>query len=122
MELEAYLRTITEVLVRAFSPVQIILFGSFARGDQNRASDLDLIIIASTSEAFCDRIGTALKACYAASTRLPVEALVYTPEEWDAMRRANHSFARVVGREGRILYDRQSEPDRSTTLAHTGTA
>jgi predicted nucleotidyltransferase len=108
--------------VREFSPERIILFGSFARGDQNRASDLDVVVIASTTLAFCDRIGAALKACYAASSRLPVEVLVYTTAEWERMVSDGNSFARLILREGQVLYDRGSEPDRGTTLAQAGTS
>jgi predicted nucleotidyltransferase len=54
-ELDAYLAAVTAALVRAFAPERIILSGSFARGDQNRASDLDLVVIASTPLSFCDR-------------------------------------------------------------------
>jgi len=48
-ELDDYLAAITRALRRVFSPVRIILFGSFARGDQNRASDIDLVVIAPTN-------------------------------------------------------------------------
>ena len=43
--IEAYLAVITHALVNAFSPVRIILFGSLARGDQNRISDADLVVL-----------------------------------------------------------------------------
>ena len=119
-ELEAYLAAIVGALARAFSPERIVLFGSFARGDQNRASDADLVVIASTSLPFCERIVRALASCYAASRRLPVEALVYTPQEWERMVAAGSSFAALVLREGRVLYDRQSQLDRGPALAQAG--
>jgi predicted nucleotidyltransferase len=119
--LDEYLSLITDALVQALSPHRIILFGSFARGVQNRASDLDLVVITPTALPFEERIGQALKACYAASTRLPVEALVYTPDEWERMCRANNSFAALIAREGRVLYDRE-QPHRRPTLAETGAA
>lgn len=119
-ELERYLVTITRALVAAFDPAQVVLFGSFARGDQNRASDVDLVVIAPIRLPFCDRIGRALAACYDASTRLPVEALVYTPEEWGRMVAADSSFAKLVEREGRVLYDRESQSQRGPALAPAG--
>src|SRR3990172_12084131 len=84
-ELETVLTAVTAALVRDLSPDRIVLFGSFARGDQNRASDLDLVVIAATTLPFCDRIGRVLESAYGASRRLPVEVLVYTPEEWRRM-------------------------------------
>ena len=121
-ELDDYLAAITRALRRVFSPVRIILFGSFARGDQNRASDIDLVVIAPTELAFCERIGRALEACYAASARLPVEVLVYTPAEWESMLHAGNTFVIQIACEGRTLYDRQSQSDRSAALAEAGGA
>jgi uncharacterized protein len=119
-DLDRYLVAVTDALVRSLSPERIVLFGSFARGDQNRASDLDLVVIASSDLPFCDRIGRAIAVCYDASTRLAVEALVYTPEEWARMRAAGSSFVALVEREGRVLHDRQSKPDRGPALAEAG--
>jgi predicted nucleotidyltransferase len=121
-ELEAYLARITGALRRTFSAQRIVLFGSFARGDQNRASDLDVVVIADTNLPFCDRIGLALRACSEASRRLPVEVLVYTPVEWDRMVSERHSFARLIEREGRILHDEQSQREREPALAAAGPA
>jgi predicted nucleotidyltransferase len=118
-ERDRYLADITRALVQEFSPARIILFGSFARGDQNRASDLDIVVIGASQLPFCERIGRALETCYAASKRLPVEVLVYTPQEWERMVRGGNSFAVAVLREGRILYDEQSQSDRGAALADT---
>ena len=121
-ELEEYLQRITAGLVAVFDPSRIILFGSFARGDQNRASDLDIVVIAPTRLPFCERIGKALACCYAASTRLPIEVLVYTPEEWRRMLQENNPLLSLVAREGRILYGGKPKRDRGTPLAETGAA
>ncbi len=121
-ELERYLATVTRALVASFAPGRVLLFGSFARADQNRASDLDLVVIADTGLPFCDRIGQALSACYAASTRLAVEALVYTPEEWRRMLESGSSFAQLVEREGRVLHDGESQSHRSAAVTPAGAA
>ena len=83
---------------------------------------IDLVVIADTGLPFCDRIGQALSACYAASTRLAVEALVYTPEEWRRMLESGSSFAQLVEREGRVLYDGESQSHRSAAVAPAGAA
>lgn len=121
-ELDAVLDAVTSALVQDLAPERIVLFGSFARGDQNRASDLDLVVIAPTTLPFCDRIGRALESAGTASTRLPVEPLVYTPEEWERMVAEGSSFAALVLREGRVLYERGSESRRSAPLARAGAA
>ena len=121
-ELETVHTAVTAALVRDLSPDRIVLFGSFARGDQNRASDLDLVVIAPTALPFCDRIGRALESAGTASTRLPTEPLVYTPEEWERMVAEDSSFAAFVLREGRVLYERRPESRRGAPLARAGAA
>jgi predicted nucleotidyltransferase len=121
-ELEELLGAVSSALVRDLAPERIVLFGSFARGDQNRASDLDLVVIASTPLPFCERIGRALESACGASRRVPVEVLVYKPEEWRRMTAAGNSFAARVTREGRVLYDRESQPERSPAVAQAGPA
>jgi predicted nucleotidyltransferase len=121
-EFETVLTAVTAALVRDLSPERIVLFGSFARGDQNRASDLDLVVIAPTALPFCDRIGRALESAGTASTRLPTEPLVYTPEDWERLVAAGSSFAALVLREGRVLYERRPESRRGAPLARAGAA
>ena len=41
----AFISIMTERIVRDFDPLQIILFGSQARGDADRDSDIDLLVI-----------------------------------------------------------------------------
>jgi predicted nucleotidyltransferase len=118
VELERCLVALTRALVDAFAPERVILFGSFARGDQNLASDFDVVVIARTSLPFCDRIGRALAACSDASVGVPVEALVYTPGEWERMEAAGNVFAELVRQEGRVLHG--SKPERGAAVAEAG--
>ena len=39
--------TMTERIVSGFKPVQILLFGSYARGDAHPQSDVDLLVVFS---------------------------------------------------------------------------
>jgi len=40
-----FISIMTERIVREFDPLQIILFGSQARGDADRHSDIDLLVV-----------------------------------------------------------------------------
>ena len=40
-----FISIMTERIVRNFDPLQIILFGSRARGDADRDSDIDLLVV-----------------------------------------------------------------------------
>ena len=71
--------TMTERIVRDFHPVQIILFGSHARGEAHPQSDVDLLVVFSE---LADKRKTAIDIRRALAD-LPVakDILVTTPEE-----------------------------------------
>ena len=86
----------------AYQPKKVILFGSLARGDYHEASDIDLVIIKETDKRFLERISDVLRYM---NSSLPIEALVYTPSEWQQMIQTENSFAQTVQNEGVVLYE-----------------
>ncbi len=76
----------TERIVREFDPLQIILFGSQARGDVDRHSDIDLLIVFEKL-ADKDKRKTAVDIRVALAD-LPVakDIVVTTPEELEHHR------------------------------------
>ena len=96
--------TMTERIVRVFDPVQIILFGSHARGDAHPQSDVDLLAVFSK---LADRRKTAVDIRRALAD-LPVakDILVTTPEELARQRDWVGTVLRSAQREGEILYER----------------
>lgn len=87
-----------------FDPEKIILFGSHAKDDEDQYSDIDVIIVYSTSKPFLDR----LKELYI-SWDIPkaIDILAYTPEEYQKMILEN-SFLQDAVNDGEILYERDS--------------
>jgi len=85
-------------------PYCVILFGSFATGDINEGSDVDIIIIADFKEPFFDRIKILLDLNDGID--LPLEPIGYTLEEFQKMRDEGNSFIEEVLLTGKILYDK----------------
>ncbi len=97
------LEEIVTRLVRALGPESVYLFGSRARGDDDRDSDFDLLIVVSDSDLpgyARDRI--ALRSLR--GLRVPVDAIVLTREEYERKRGVVCSLPATVDREGRLLY------------------
>lgn len=88
-------------VVSSFNPQLVILFGSFAAGDINEGSDIDILIVADFKEDFLERIGTLMKLN---TFGIPVEPLGYTPEEFEDMKRRKNPFILEVLEKGKILY------------------
>jgi predicted nucleotidyltransferase len=75
-------------------------FGSYARGDWGMGSDLDLVMIVKKSaRPFTERA----RQWDTTELPVPVDLLVYTEDEWEAMRDGN-SFRDTMEKEGVWVY------------------
>ncbi len=88
---------LVEKLKGNFSIQEIYLYGSFASREIHEGSDIDLIIVGDFAGNMFARIGEVLKL-----TDLPVEPLIYTPDEFKRMRKHN-PFIRGVLQKGKKL-------------------
>ena len=101
--------TVTDLQLR-LSPIfrqykvrKAILFGSIARGEETRHSDVDLILIQETQKRFWDRYDGLLLALGQAAGHFAVDALIYTPQELEAIK--ERRFVQQAFREGITLYE-----------------
>jgi predicted nucleotidyltransferase len=86
------------------SPRRIVLFGSRARGDARRNSDLDLLIIEDSELPRYRRPPRYLRALVGVFPAKDI--VVWTPAEVDAWRDVPNAFITSVLRDGRTLYER----------------
>lgn len=90
-----------------------ILFGSLARGNVGPWSDIDLILVKDTDKRFLDRLDEFYGGVL---PDLPVDVLVYTPEEFARLSR-ERAFVRRALKEGVVLYDQEGQVGGSTEMA-----
>lgn len=76
-------------LVERLNPRLVVLFGSFAAGDINEVSDIDILVVADFKEDFLDRIRTLMDMN---TFKIPIEPVGYTPEEFDEMKNRKNAF------------------------------
>lgn len=81
----------------------IILFGSYARGDQGPNSDLDLIILSDFNGVGRFERALPLHSMVREETDLPVDLLCFTPEEFNSMFLYRDSAVK----EGIVLYEKR---------------
>ena len=94
-----------EPVVAHFKPQRVILFGSRARGEEGRDSDIDLLVVVDDDtplQALGARsVYQARSRYHGAADILPCRASVLA-----SRARAKGSFADVVLREGVTVYER----------------
>ena len=86
--------------------IKAVVFGSFARNDQSRHSDIDLMLIQDTTCRFFDRYN----GIYAKISKLlytnPVDLLIYTVSEIKQL--SARKFIKNILQEGVVIYEQQT--------------
>ena len=95
-----------EQIVDAVHPRRIILFGSRARGDSRSESDVDLLIVAPSTQPQWQR--TAMLYRLLAGAGVAKDLVWWTPEEIEEWRGVKNHFINRVLREGKLVYEESS--------------
>lgn len=95
---------ISERIEREFDPERIVLFGSYARGDATNDSDVDLLVVASTSLSAPERYCAVrpLLADYPAG----FDIVMKTPEEYARWKNVVNSIVYFADKYGKVIYER----------------
>jgi predicted nucleotidyltransferase len=93
-------------IVETLSPHKIVLFGSQARGDARPESDIDLLVIADSTQPRYRRSAPLYGAL--SDILMPMDILVYSPEEVQEWSEVRQAFVTTAVREGKVLYEKQS--------------
>lgn len=98
---------IREVVKRleSYDPEKIILFGSAARGENDRTSDIDLLIVKRTRKRFLDRLKEVIEIL---RPHYAIDVVVYTPSEFRRMQREENPFIEQILKDGVVLYEKPS--------------
>ena len=92
-------------IVETISPQKVILFGSQSRGDARPESDLDLLVIADSTQPRYRRSAPLYGAL--SDILVPMDILVYSPQEVKEWSEVPQAFVTTAVREGKVLYEAQ---------------
>lgn len=101
-----WLPEVVERVTERFDPLRIIVFGSVARGDAGRDSDIDLLVVFDEVEWEEKRNISVDIDRSLAGIPVPVDIIV---TDVDEIRRRGHLVGRVLRpalEEGRVVYER----------------
>ena len=96
------LEHITAALARKPEVEYGILFGSYADGRNDLFTDLDILIVAESSQDFVTRTAEMYRYL---SVPVDLDLLVYTPEELE--RNRDRGFIRQVLEKGTVIYEKE---------------
>jgi predicted nucleotidyltransferase len=102
------LHDIARVIAEASGAIQVILFGSAARGEADSGSDLDWLLVMPDEHfgsSFMEQIQPALRASQALLERnLYVCAMDFLPIRLSSFARGETLIALEAARDGRVLH------------------
>ena len=97
-------------IVREFTPLQVILFGSYAYGTPTEDSDVDLLVVMDIPKSEFRNKAVEIRQCI--PHRFSLDLLVRSPEEIASRVSYNDWFLREITEKGDFLYG--SDADYTT--------
>lgn len=104
-------RDFTEMMQQIYGDrlAQIVLFGSYARGDYNAESDIDyLVVLNEENVSPFKEVSTTITArnAYYLKTFIAISAIVVSQNQFST---SNRIFYREVRKDGKCIYERRLE-------------
>ena len=97
------IQTTCDDIVREFSPLQVVLFGSYAYGTPTEYSDVDLLVVMPVAKSETRQQEIEIRERLARPFRLHV--LVHSPEELARRLAYNDWFLHEITEKGEVLYE-----------------
>lgn len=95
--------------------LRALVFGSLARGEASRRSDVDLLVVQPTDKRLLERYDGLLRDITRAVVGRDVDLLIYTPQELAQL--AHRPLIVAALRDGKVIYELQQEPPSGPAVA-----
>jgi predicted nucleotidyltransferase len=93
-------------------PYKIVLFGSYANGNPNENSDIDIMVILDNnhiSKTYEERLNKKIfirKLVLEINRKIPLDILVYSKQELNIIKERGNYFIDEIERTGKIIYEK----------------
>jgi uncharacterized protein len=98
------IQTLVDEIASGYKPEKIYLFGSYANGEPNYDSDIDLFIVKDTDKRKIERsfeVRMGIKNYINA-----MDIIVYTPQELETAMGYFHNIGKIAVKTGKLMYER----------------
>ena len=102
------------VLLKSSDPYKIILFGSYAKGNPNENSDIDILVILDNnhvSKTYQERLNKKIlirNSIIEINRKVPLDILVYSKEELNIIKKNGNYFIDEIEKTGKVIYEKAS--------------
>ena len=95
---------IVSLVTSTVAPEKIILFGSYARGENKQTSDIDIMILIKNLQNERSLTGKLYKALLQSDISIPVDFLAADYDRYDSLKSKPGYIYKTIDSEGRVLY------------------
>lgn len=88
------------------SPERIVLFGSYARGDNRENSDIDILIIVKNLRNERKITGLLYKELLNEEMSIPIDFIAIDYDKYNLLKNKTGIIYKTIEREGKLLYGR----------------
>jgi predicted nucleotidyltransferase len=99
-----FLDKIIPLIVSAASPDRIILFGSYARGDNNAKSDIDLLIVKKGLKNGLKITGDLYMDFFHSDIDIAVDLLIIDSDKYEELKDKIGFVYKIIHKEGKVIY------------------
>ncbi len=94
-------------IASGYNPEKIILFGSYADGKPTENSDVDIFVIKDSELPRPQRTMQLRRMLF--GSKIPIDLIVYTPNEVESEKDEKYSFVYEVLNSGKTVYERKND-------------
>jgi len=100
------------VSLKSSDPYKIILFGSYANGNPDENSDIDLLVILDNnhvSKTYQERLNKKIRirnSVIEINRKMPLDILVYSKEELEIIKKNGNYFIDEIEKTGKVIYEK----------------
>jgi predicted nucleotidyltransferase len=99
-----FIEKITSLIVSLASPDQIVLFGSYARGDNTEKSDVDLLIIKKELKNGREINNVLYRAFFENKITIPVDLISLDYDKYIELSNETGYIYKTIKEQGKVLY------------------
>ena len=105
MDDQKQIRQSSDKIIEKFAAKKIILFGSYAYGEPNKDSDIDLCVIADFKGKRKIDIIREIRREIISFITFPLDIFVYDLEEFDERSELRNTLEYKIAHEGKLIYE-----------------
>jgi predicted nucleotidyltransferase len=99
-----YIDKIVPIIVSLIDPDQIVLFGSYARGENKKTSDIDLLVLKRNLQNTKTLTDNLYMSFFDNKIKIPVDLLVLDYDKYNNLKNEIGYIYKTISKEGKLIY------------------